>query len=153
MLGNEEEAKETVQEVFIKLWENRTSIDPDKKLDSFIYTTAKNMAFNIIRKRQVHTKYVNEQSSMGPEVGRDADSNIITKEIEILLDLVVSSMPSQRQKVFTLSRQEGLTYEEIAQQLGISLDTVKTHMKLALKDIRGAVLVYVAIIFLRNLTS
>lgn len=57
------------------------------------------------------------------------------------------------EKVFILSRQEGLTYEEIAKQLGISLDTVKTHMKLALKDIRNAVLVYVAIFFIRNLTS
>lgn len=153
LLGNEDEAKETVQEVFIKLWENRGSIDPDKKLDSFVYTTARNMAFNIIRKRQVHSKYVDEQFFKGADLGLGADDNLITRETEILLDLVINSMPSQRRKVFTLSRKEGMTYEEIAQELGISLDTVKTHMKLALKDIRGAILVYLAFYFINNFSS
>lgn len=149
LLGNEEEAKEIVQEVFIKLWEKRETIDPEKKLDSFIYTTAKNMAFNTIRKRQIHSKYVDEQSFIGADPGRGADDNIISKETELLFNLVMNSMPSQRRKVFTLSRNEGLTYEQIAQEMGISLDTVKSHMKLALRDIRDAVLVYVAIFFMK----
>lgn len=139
ILGNIEEAKEITQDVFIKLWETRASIDPDKRPEGFIYTIAKNMAFNVIRRRHVHSQYHNEQKASSDPLSLSADETVISRETELLIKLIIDKMPAQRRKVFEMSRNNGLTYEQIAEQLELSIDTVKTHMKLALKDIREAV--------------
>lgn len=143
IVGNVEEAKEIAQDVFVKLWESRGKVDPDKQLDGFVYTTAKNMALNVIRKRQVHFKYHKERMSSAENADLSADEEIISRETEILIRHVINNMPPQRRKAFEMSRYEGLSYEEIAREMGLSVDTVKTHIRLALKDIREAVATFI----------
>lgn len=148
ILGNGEEAKEIAQDVFIKLWENRREIDPEKKVEGFIYTTAKNMAFNLIKRKGIHSRYHNEQLFTQEKSGQSPDEDLISKEMELLIRLVVNNMPPQRRRAFELSRNEELTYEEIALRMGVSHDTVKSHIKQALKDIREAVGVFLLFMLL-----
>ena len=136
IVGNTGEAGEIAQEVFIKLWENREMIDPEKALDGFVYTIARNMAFNVIKKRQVHSRYQDEQFFAPKDPELAADEELVSRETELFIRAVIYRMPPQRRTAFEMSRNEGLTYEEIAGRMNLSIDTIKTHIKLALKDIR-----------------
>ena len=138
-LGDTEEAKEVAQDVFVKLWEYRDRIDPNKPLGGLMFTFAKNMALNALKKRHTHSKYYGEQLSSQTEVGLATDEYVISRETELLIRQVVAHMPPQRRKVFMLSRDEGLSHGEIAERMNISTDTVKSHIRLALKSVREIV--------------
>ena len=142
IVGDEEDAREIAQDVFVQLWETRDQIQPDKQLDSFVYTIARNMALKVLRKRETHSRFYDEQLYIQDDEGISADEILISKETEELLNDVQNSMPPQRRMAFQLSRNEGLSYEEIATRMGLSVDTVKTHIRLALKDIREAMLLF-----------
>ncbi len=66
--------------------------------------------------------------------------DLIAKDAQLLVDMVVSQMPSQRQKVYRMSREKGLSNQEIAKILGISKKTVENHLNLALGIIRKAII-------------
>lgn len=147
LVGNREEAREIVQDVFMFLWVNREDIDPDKTLDKYIYGTAKNMAFNMMRRHKTHDKYNNETLYVSDILSDSVEETVIGQEARELLDKALVDMAPQRRKVFEMSRYEGKTYDEIAAELNISANTVHRHITLALKELRE-VLVAVAIIFL-----
>ena len=77
-----------------------------------------------------------------------ADNKLLWKAYEQLLTSAVEQLPSQRQKVFKLCRQQGKSYEEVAFELGISRNTVKEHMVMAIKNIKEYFYLYGDIVFL-----
>jgi len=124
-----EEAEEIVQEVFIKLWEARSKIDVYSSFDSFLFTIAYNTTMSLFRKRIKEKKYKEYLQSLqqiedAPDIIEEIHYNELSANVQKLLNQVT---PRQRE-VFQLSREEGLTHEEIAKKLDISVNTVKKHM-------------------------
>ncbi len=135
LLRNEEEAKEITQDVFVKLWEKRADIDPGKNVKGLIYTVARNLAMNHFG----HRKAIDNYTAFARNQTLDyisSDEIVIARETELLIQIAVSRMPDQRRRVFVMSREEGLSNDEIATRLDISKHTVDNHLAAAKKTLK-----------------
>ena len=136
-LFNPEEAQDVVQEVFIKLWENRDTIDPEESLKAYLFRVTANSSINKLRRRKVKTKYDEilklvyiENSELSPH------DLFLERELSEYLIHALNKIPPKCRIVFDLSRIEGLKYGEIAKYLKISIKTVESHISKALTILR-----------------
>lgn len=134
-VGSEEIAKDMTQNIFITLWEKRESIDPSKNIKSYLYVIARNAIIKHFNHQEVYEKYAERQGRQASEEYA-ADTLLISKELELYTDLIVSRMPKVQQRVFELSTKEGLAPEQIAEMLGINKTSVATHLSRARKELK-----------------
>lgn len=128
-------SEEIVQLTFMKLWENRCSLSPDIDLSIQLFRIAKSILIDVLRKeirRMDHqtalAKASDSQSYEGPDVYGKDDLNHVFNTI--------GRMAPVRQKVFRLSRLQGLSHKEIAEQLSISPKTVENHIGRAIRQLK-----------------
>lgn len=136
-LYSKEDAEEIVQEVFIKIWENKERLQEDLSFYSYLFTSCKNTIFNQNRKKINEQAYYNYVKVFIQNVSHKTDNDIIYADLEKMIGKVIDNLPAQRKNVYLLSRNNGLTHKEIAAKLSISVKTVEAHMRLALKTIKG----------------
>lgn len=137
ILKDEAEADDVVQEVFVKIWESRHKLDDYKLLNSYIFTIAYNNSIDLIRKRINNTKYLEHlKKSVVINFTPTIISQIEFNELNIQTEKLIANLPDRQKQVYLLHREEGLTYPEIAEKLGISKNTVENHMAKALKYLR-----------------
>jgi RNA polymerase sigma-70 factor (ECF subfamily) len=130
-------AQEILQDVFLKVWENHKTIDPDKSFRSYLYTIAENKAFDFFRKA-AHDKKLQASLIALASVGHEQiESELFSKENHHILEIAINTLPPQRQLVFRLSKIDDLSYEEISKKLGISTSTISDHIVKATKSIRN----------------
>ncbi len=145
-----EEAKNIAQDTFIKLWQQRRQIDPAQSLDGFVSTVAWNAALNFLKRKRTHVKYHNEQMHTQSAEDISGEERLIATETAHRIELIIRKMPPQRRRVFELSRGENLTYNQIADKMGLSYNTVMNHMKLALHEIRAVLSLIFLFMFLKQ---
>jgi RNA polymerase sigma-70 factor (ECF subfamily) len=137
-LSDPEEARDLVQRVFVKLWEKRAELPADLKLRSYLFTAVRNACYNLLEHKKVrhqHSRYTQQQPTaweVSPEILLEA------KELAQRIDAAIDALPDRCREAFVLSRKEGLSYQEIADQMGISRKTVEAQMGKALKLLREA---------------
>lgn len=129
-LSDRQEAENIVQMVFIKYWEKRKELKIES-LNSYLMTAVRNSCLNEL-KRRPHFYSVEEQFNLAEEKDEDEYDEELIKKVQDAID----EMPPQRQKIFKMSRFEGVKYKEIASRLGISPKTVEAQMGKALKTLR-----------------
>lgn len=142
ILGDEEDAREVVHQVFINLWEKREEIDSGRSLRSYLFTSVHNRSLNVIRERRKFT------GGEVPEVAGkwDVSSQIESMELEEKVGEALAALPGRCREVFELSRFDGLKYSEIAERMGISVKTVENQMTKALKHLREKLIHYLTLI-------
>lgn len=137
LLHSKEDAEEIVQEAFIKIWEKREDFVEGYSFDSFLFTIAKNAFLNQNRKKvnrrvfEDHLDFVEEISS------EKTDDYVIFQETREIINTIINGLPPKRKEIFLLRRIEGLSRNEIAEKLGISIITVDSQLTKAnyyLKD-------------------
>ena len=127
------DAEEIVQEVFVKIWQSRTRIDVYSSFESFIFTIAYNASIGLLRKRLTEKKYLDHLYALqSPENEPDQADEIQFKDLNEKYRLLLGQLTPRQKEIFLLSREEGLSHEEIAKRLDISVNTVKNHMVSAL---------------------
>jgi RNA polymerase sigma-70 factor (ECF subfamily) len=137
-IKNEADAEEIVQDVFVKIWEARSKIDVYSSFESFLFTIAYNSTISLFRKRVSEKKYLEylkllQHLEKAPDLIDEIQFNDLNSKVQALLNEL-----TQRQKeIFLLSREEGLSHEEIAKKLNISINTVKKHMVNTLAFLRS----------------
>lgn len=136
-IKSEPDAEELTEDLFVNLWVNRRSIDTSKSFDSFLHTVARNSAINFLKHKYVQETYLNTTSNQ--EYSSTSEEDLIAKELGLLIDNTVEGMPEQRRKIYMLSRNEGLSNEEIATRLNTTKRNVESQLSLALKEIRKAI--------------
>jgi len=148
-LNDPEEAREIVQEVFMKIWEGREDIDPEDSLQSYLFKIAQNNSLNRLRKLKVESRYV-EILKLVYIDNSDFSSyeSIFTRELSDNIARAISTIPPKCKRVFELSRMEGLKYSEIARLLNISVKTVEAQMSKALNILRLELKDYLEILIL-----
>jgi RNA polymerase sigma-70 factor (ECF subfamily) len=129
-------AEDLVQDVFLKIWQIRNRLNPSQSFPAFIYRIARNKAFTLLKKIANDDKLRADVILHLANKIESAEHKVQWREYEVILQKAVSQLPTQRQKVFKLCRQDGKTYDEVAQELGISRNTVKEHMVMAVKNIK-----------------
>lgn len=134
-LGDLDASRDIVQDVFVMLHDKREEINIHTSLKAHLYQTVRNRALNVIKrdkmKREHHSRILAAQKEHGYY-----DEGLTVSELEGRISKIVEGLPAQCRKIFLMSRREGESNSEIAEQLVISKRTVETQISKALKKIR-----------------
>lgn len=142
LLKSKEDTEEIVQETFLKIWESREQFWEDYPFESLLFRIAKNTSLNYNRKKvnravfQKHFGFFTDLSE-GP-----ADQYILFQETQQIIETILNGLPPKRKEIFLLQKVEGLSIQEIAAKLGISVITVDHQLLLANKYVRGEIKKY-----------
>jgi RNA polymerase sigma-70 factor (ECF subfamily) len=137
-LKQKEDAEEIVQEVFIKIWESKNKIDIFSSFESYIFTIAYNATISLLRKRITENKYLEHLKSIQfehtPEIIEEIHYRQLNEKVQLLLD----KLTPRQKEIFLLSREEGLSHNEISEKLNISVLTVKKHISNTLSFLKSS---------------
>lgn len=130
-----EDVAEVVQEVFIKLWEARHLVDEEQSFEGFLFIITRNKVFNHSRK-QLNYAFLKVTVLQSIEKSYEEEDKLEMSDLKQHLSLLPSQLTERQQQIFRMSRQQYLTYKQIAEQLSISEKTVEYHMTVILKYLR-----------------
>lgn len=136
LVQSRQEAEDIVQDVFSSLWYRRERLHIRVSLENYLVRAVKYTAFFYIR-LQSRKSAVPENVHPDYRHVSDPEAVLIHKELDSLIGKILRSLPPKTQRVFSLSRFEGLTYAEIAERLDVSVKTVEYHISVALKKFSG----------------
>lgn len=127
-----------VEDVMLTLWEKRKQISVTKSIKAYLMKAVRNQAIDFIRAdqsfRSVDITDKQYQNCFVPD--EDIFEQLVSRELEELIQQIIDGLPEECRKVFILSRYEGKSYQEISNELGVSVNTVKYHIKNALSIFR-----------------
>ena len=129
-------SEEIVQETFINVWLSREKLDPEGNMWLYLYVVAKRLSLNSLRQACKSNDFVENLLNFMEEQN-STEEEVLARDLENFTGKIIEKLPRQQQLVFKLSRIEGLSHKEIAEQLHISPNTVKNHMVEALKTLRS----------------
>lgn len=138
LVKSEELAMDLLQDLYIKLWNNRATIDVDKSIGAYLFSIAKNLAIDFFRRAARESNLQNHLITVGTELYNHVDDAFFHKETSEILNKAIEALPPQQQKIFNLCKMEGRSYDEVASILGISPATVGNQLVRALKSVRTA---------------
>jgi len=126
-----------VQDVYLKLWQNRREIIITTSLEHYLFRSVRNHSLNQLDKAKVRSEYLRQQIVQDTE---DENYSAFYPEIGLMdkIEAAICALPEKRQEIFRMAREEGMKYREIAEKLDISVKTVEAQMTLALKQLREA---------------
>lgn len=134
--GDRYTAEEIVQSVFVKLWEVREQIQPEKSVLSYLSVIAKNMLLNRFQRQTIEFIYqefiLREQSPFDTTTEKELDR----KWLEDFIDELIDQLPLSRKRIYILSRKEDLSTKQIAEMMHISVSTVESQLSLATRFMR-----------------
>lgn len=137
---NKELTEEIVSDVFINVWRRRKNIEEIKNLKLYLYVSAKNITFNYLKK--LHRENLTDLDAVEIEPEdpfADPGAALITREMNLKLKAAINDLPPRCKLIFTLIKEDGLSYKQTAQLLNISESTVENQVSIALKKISGAI--------------
>ncbi|MDY0990330.1 ECF RNA polymerase sigma factor SigW [compost metagenome] len=132
-------SEEIVQEVFTTIWERRKTIVIQKSFAAYIYTSVRYMTLDYIKSHEVTDQYIQEvldKNTVSQTSYNAIEDSIYYDELKKAVDEAASLLPKKSKEVFILSRVKHYTNKEIAEELNVSIETVKYHITYALKFMR-----------------
>lgn len=136
LLKDWDAGEEIVQALFLKLWEKNEWTNINTSIKSYLYKCVYHDSLNFMRREKIHLRYQTLTAHALKNETDDASNKIKLSEAERHLDMALNKLPEKCRAIFHLSRFEHLKYQEIANQLEISIKTVETHMVKALRILR-----------------
>ena len=144
-------AQDITQEVFVRLYEKRSTLEIHTSLKAFLYTAVRNRCLDALRSNKTHQLHKEQIKSQTEEITSftiDQDEQLIEQTaLQQKLYNAINELPEQNQKIFRLSRLEGKTNQEIADQLHLTKRTVETHISNALKKLRKIITLILLLIY------
>lgn len=137
---NKELTDEIVSDVFINIWRRRKNLVEIKNLKLYLYVSARNTTFNYLKK--LHRENLTDLDLVEIELEdpfADPGAAMITREMNLKLKAAINELPPRCKLVFTLVKEDGLSYKQTAQLLNISESTVENQISIALKKISGSI--------------
>jgi RNA polymerase sigma-70 factor (family 1) len=148
IIKNKEICEDIIQELFIKLWNNRQAIEITVSLKSYLYASIRYEVYRQIRTGAVRSDIYDDllERIHTPAVY----GNIEYKELVAQITSIINKMPVKCREVYKLSREENLTHKQIAAQLNISTKTVENHLTKALRQLRTSLSAEIALVLLHH---
>lgn len=130
-------SEDIVQQTFIKLWENRQKLDEEKSPKGYLYTIAYNIYIDTIKSSKKREKIMNLvwESALRDRIEEDFEAQ--ERRIQ-KMKRVIEDLPPKCKKIIHMNKVQGIKYQEIADQMGISIKTVESQMRIAFTKIREA---------------
>lgn len=139
-----DEAEDVVQQVFVSVWEKRESTEIHTSLRALLYKAVHNACLNRIKQQKVRRDFA--QSEMAGNTEASVADPLQAKELQQKIEEAIGELPEQCAKIFRMSRFEQLKYQEIADQLQLSVKTVENQMGKALKLMRESLKEYLPVL-------
>ena len=142
-VGDHSAAQEIVSNVFIKFWNNRSNIEKINNIKSYLYVAIKRQSLNYIRdnSKRLHLSLDESDNTVIVELN-SPEKMLLSKEFVEVLNRAVQELPSKCRLVYSLVKDDGMKYQEVAETLDISVKTVEMHVGKALKRIKIALDIY-----------
>ncbi|HEY4324178.1 MAG TPA: RNA polymerase sigma-70 factor [Mucilaginibacter sp.] len=134
-----DESADIVSDVFATLWNSRKNIKIQGSVSSYIYIAVKNRVYDHIKKKKLDFKELNDDElNLQDTTEPVPDQLLMLKEVNQRIIYLINKLPDRTRLIFQMNRNENLTYNEIAEILNISVNTVKTQMYRSLKFLNQA---------------
>ncbi len=137
MTRQAEDAREIVQEVFLKIWEKRTLIEPANNFEGFLFTIAKNLVYNKAKRRIYDFAYKEYAALYNKQSEYATENSVFYNELTHSVQRLCEQLPPARREVFLMSRIDGLSNKEIAGKLNTSTSNVKNQINKALRFLKA----------------
>lgn len=151
-LQDKEEARDLIQELFTTLWTKRAYLSLNSSLVAYLYTAVRNRILDHYAHQDVQSRYVSSLQQFVDVEPVETDHHIREKELLEVIEKEIQALPSKMREIFELSRKSHFSHKEIAEQLGISEQTVAKQVSNALKILRtklGAALFFLLLLHLK----
>ncbi|GEP97136.1 RNA polymerase sigma factor [Chitinophaga cymbidii] len=135
MLHDLEDTRDVLQEIMSKVWQNRARLPQLDNFGAYLHTLTRNHIYDQFRKKANEDAFIAQELQKGP-LSHNAFNEIQYRQLLDRLHHLMKQLPPQQYRAFRLSKLEGLRLEEVAGHMGIARETVKKHLKEALKTIR-----------------
>ncbi|MCJ8211334.1 sigma-70 family RNA polymerase sigma factor [Mucilaginibacter sp. RS28] len=139
ILKSEQLADDLCQEIFLHLWSSRYNLGHIKAIKGYLLTTARNRALDHLKAALRTESTMANMIRNFNEQRNTTDEELLTKEYLLFLNRILSSLPERTRQIFSLCREQGKSYDEVAQMLDISRSAVKNHMVLSMKVLSKSV--------------
>lgn len=140
MVCSEDHAEEIVQDVFMKIWIKRESLNPEMSFKSYLFTITRNKTIKFLKKAANNRKLREAVFYGKQKFVNSTDLYVRELELEALKKEAMDKLSPKRRIIFEMSRNENKSYEEIADELGISISTVRNQMSTSLEILRDFIL-------------
>nr|WP_262903170.1 RNA polymerase sigma-70 factor [Chitinophaga rhizophila] len=146
-LKSDSVAEDAVHEAFVKVWVHREELDPVQGVRNYLFRCLKFHVLNLIRdqKRSLSKQYELVYNTSAEH--RDAEATVILNDYKKVVERAVNNLSAQKKRIFRLRSYEGLTNEEVAEKLGLSINTVKFQYAQASKTLRHALKIMMSTFF------
>jgi len=134
-------AEEIAQEVFIKVWEVKDRVDPERNFGSFLFKIAHNLSLKYIKKKLKEDAFLAEMAHDGE--GATTDDEYLNRELLQRIDKAVDELSDQKKKIYQMSVVDGDSVEDIAEKLNINHRTVSNTLRLAINEIKEKIKVII----------
>lgn len=138
ILKSDELTDDSCQEIFIKIWEERAKLAEVSSFRYYLLTVGKNHSLNILKKILSEERNASLFILTCSEVSNELEEQVQTEEYQCFISAVLNTLTPQSQRVFILCRQQGLSYDEAAETMGVSRNIIKKHMVRSMKVFRLA---------------
>jgi RNA polymerase sigma-70 factor (ECF subfamily) len=134
IISDSQEAENIVQDLFVRFWEKRSEINIESNLKAYLFTSAKNHALNYI-KRERRLTLLDDNSEIQRQTAESPETVLIKDETVLAVLNAIEKLPEKCRQIYRMKKYDDLSYQEISEILKISVNTVKTQMKRALKSL------------------
>ncbi len=141
-LKSREYAEDVFQDAFTVVWQSRRFINPDASFSSYLYTIMRNRILNQLRNSANEEKLKESILSQALDYTEDTKREVMLNDLKSLISNVLQQLTPRQREIFEMSREAQLSHKEIADKLGISVNTVQEHISISLKLIRTYLIKY-----------
>ena len=141
-LKSREYAEDVFQDVFTVVWQSRRFINPDASFSSYLYTIMRNRILNQLRNAANEEKLKESILSQALDYTEDTKREVMLNDLKSLISHALQQLTPRQREIFEMSREAQLSHKEIADKLGISVNTVQEHISTSLKLIRTYLIKY-----------
>ncbi len=135
---------EIVQDVFVKFWEARHLLDNNRKVEGFLFIITRNIIFNKTRSKIREDMFkMTVLRSIENEEPYNQEDRMVAEDLKEYIDRLIAVLPERQREIFLMSREENMTYREIALRCGIGEKAVERHIHLTLKFLKKNLLLFI----------
>jgi RNA polymerase sigma-70 factor (family 1) len=129
-------AKDIIQEVFLKLWDQRNQLSAIMNIDAWLYRVTENKIIDFLRKASADHRLKEHIWNQLQQIANESEQYLAAKEYNQIVQKAIDQLPPQRKLIYQLNKEIGMNYREIADELQLSKHTVKNQLSTAIQSVR-----------------